>query len=70
MTLPLIAEMLETFETPAESADKVRPHSAKRDLKREEAHCPPAASENFPKLGPKGKKGLFQWPHPHVSTVF
>jgi hypothetical protein len=39
------------FETPAETADKVRPHSAKLDLKREEAHCPPAASENFPKLG-------------------
>jgi hypothetical protein len=40
------------FETPAESADKVRPRNAILDLKREEAHWPSAASENFPKLDP------------------
>jgi hypothetical protein len=43
-------------ETPAESADKVRPHNANLDLKREEAHWPPAASEDFPKLGPSDKR--------------
>jgi hypothetical protein len=46
-------------ETPAESADKVRPHNANLDLKREEAHWPPAASENFPKLGQTGKRDFF-----------
>ena len=71
MLLPLLAELQEMFETPAESADKVRPHSAKLGGSSakagtscanaepthilwpcEEAHCPPAASENFPKLDP------------------
>jgi hypothetical protein len=46
-------------ETPAESADKVRPHNANLALKREEAHLPPAASENFPKLGQTGKRDFF-----------